>query len=374
MTSLASLAHAVRRGVADARQRRRGYAIAALVLLVLTIWPQPFLARAKIMPQDNSSGGVSSMLNALGSQMSGFATLLGGGRPPIDVYLAVGRSDDVALDVIHRLKLVGPSAPYATTEKARLALARKVDVHSLPGGILEIETTTHEAAEARALTHAYVAAISDRIGTLGQERIITKRKVVDRRFGEAVRRLTQTQAALNEFRRRNRLAEPEAQFGSALMQRADLEARLQAKQVQLEAIRRIAGPENVQLRQLEAEAAALRAQVQRSTTPTQGAGGPNVAGLAEVSAEYLNLYRDYRFAQALYEAYSRLSEQVAVDELTAQSAAEVQILEQPRLDAGRHFNIPAVALLVLLVVLALFTELYAPSTGIVLFGDARRED
>ncbi|OHT18207.1 capsule biosynthesis protein [Edaphosphingomonas haloaromaticamans] len=358
---------AVVRAVHDGRMRRRVYAVAALLLALLCLWPQPHVARAKILPQDNGGSGVSAMLNALGGQMSGFANLLGGARTPIDVYLVVGRSENVMVDVIDRLRLVGPSGRYATVDKARIALARKVDVHSLPGGVIEVETRTHDAAEAKALTFAYVSAISDRIATLGRERIVAKRKVVDERFGQAVRRLSRAEAALNEFRRRNRLAEPEAQFGSALMLRADLEARLQAKLVQLQTVQRFAGAENVQLKALQSEIAALRAQIARSAQPAEGAGGPNVAGLAEVSAEYLNLYRDYRFAQALYEAYSRLSEQVAVDELTAESAADVQLLERPHLDAGRHYNIPAVALLAALLLLALFTEVYAPATGIALF-------
>jgi uncharacterized protein involved in exopolysaccharide biosynthesis len=92
--------------------------------------------------------------------------------------------------------------------------------------------------------------------------------------------------------------------------------------------------------------------------------GPNVAGLAEVSGEYLNLYRDYRFAQALYEVYARSSEEVAVETLAAETASDVQLIEAPRLDPDRKYNIPAVALLALLIALALFTEVYAPATGI----------
>ncbi|PMY01874.1 capsule biosynthesis protein, partial [Pseudomonas sp. MPR-R2A5] len=41
-----------------------------------------------------------------------------------------------------------------------------------------------------------------------------------------------------------------------------------------------------------------------------------------------------------------------------------QIIEQPRLDADRKYNISAVALLALVFGLALFTEFYAPATGI----------
>ena len=119
------------------RQRRIGYAVLALLLAILCAFPRPYVARAKMVPQDSNTIGLGSTMNALGGQFQGFAALLGGARQPIDLYLAIGRSTEVTDDVIRRLKLIGPQG-YASIGKARVALARKVDVHSLTGGILEI--------------------------------------------------------------------------------------------------------------------------------------------------------------------------------------------------------------------------------------------
>lgn len=358
--------------VADPRMRRRAYALAALVLALLTVFPQPYVARAKVLPQDNNSIGLGSMMNALGGQLQGFASLFGGAKQQTDMYLAVGRSGEVDDAVIRTLKLVGPDG-YASATKARVALAKKVDVHSLTGGIIEVEVRTHDAAEAEALTRAYVAAISSRIVALGKDRVERKRAVVAERFKEAADRVATTENALNDFRRRNRLAEPQAELGAALSVRAGLEARLQAKQVELQTLQKFQGPENPQLMAVQSEVAALRAQVARSGQADVGPAGPNVAGLSEVSGEYLDRYRDYRFAQALYEVYARSSEEVAVETLAGETAANVQILEAPRLDADRKYNIAAAALLALVILAALFTEIYAPATGIRLFGARGRD-
>lgn len=357
----------LRARLADSRFRRRGYAVLALVLLLLSVFPQPHVARAKVVPQDSASLGLSSMMNALGGQLQGFASLLGGGRQPIDMYLAIGRSSEVQDAVIARLKLADQAA-------TRRELERKVDIHSLTGGIIEIEARTHDAEEARALTAAYVTAISDRIVALGRERVERKRAVVGRRFDEATARVAETEAALDAFRKRNRLAAPEAELGSALSLRAGLEAQLQAKLVELQTLQRFQGPENPQLRAVESEVANLRAQIGRTAQPAAGAAGPNVAGLSQVSGEYLNLYRDYRFAQALYEVYSRSSEEVAVEALAGETASDVQVIEAARLDVDRKFNIPAVALLLLVVLSGLFTELYVPATGLDLRLGGKRED
>lgn len=345
----------------DARWRWRIYGVLALVLAVLCIVPRPYEARAKIVPQDPSSVGLGSTMNALSGQLGGLGALLGGAKQPIDLYLSIARGREVTDAVIARLKL---TEEYGSAHRAQLALAKKVDIHSLTGGVIEIEARTHDADEAQALTQAHVAAITQRLNVLGRERVDRKQRIVRQRFAEASERVAKAESALDEFRRRNRLAEPEAQLGAELSLRAGLQAQLQAKQVELQTLRQFQGPDNPQLRAVESEVAALRAQIAISADPVSGAAGPNVAGLSAVTSEYLNRYRDYRFAQALFEVYSRASEEVAVEALTAETAADAQVIEAARVDADRKLNIPAVALLALVIALALFTEVYAPATGI----------
>jgi hypothetical protein len=346
--------------IADPRWRRGAYALAALVLAVLCVVPRPYEARAKLVPQDPASLGLGSALGG-GGQLGGFAALLGGARQPIDLYLAIARGREVTDAVIARLKL---SDRYGSAHAARLAIARQVDIHTLTGGVIEVEARTHDADAAEALTLAHVAAITDRLNALSRDRVDRKQKVVRDRFRQAGERVVQAEAALNNFRRRNRLAEPEAQLGAELSLRAGLQAQLQARQVEVQTLRRFQGPENPQLRAAQSEIAALRTQIARSADPASGAAGPNVAGLTEVSGEYLDRYRDYRFAQALYEVYSRSSEEIAVEALAAETASDAQVIEAARLDADRNFNVSAVALLALVIALALFTEVYAPATGI----------
>ena len=132
--------------VENARNRRIVYALAAIVLAVFVFFPRPFVARATLVPQDtSSSAGTNTMLTLLGGQSQNFASLLGGGRVSNDLYLIIGRSDSVATDVINRLNLVGPSRPYSTVERAKVKLAKKVDIHLLLGGVMAIETRTHDA-------------------------------------------------------------------------------------------------------------------------------------------------------------------------------------------------------------------------------------
>ncbi len=350
--------------VQDTRLRRIGYLVIALILAILCVFPTPKVARAKLLPQDANSAGLGQVLTALGGQLGNFVNLLGGGRVPNDFYLIVARSDTVQAEVVQRLKLAGEGRQYSTTDRAKIALGKKVDVRLLLGGVVEVEVKTHDAAESLALTQAYVEAIAKRIGGLAGQTLDRRRRIVENRLRDAQQRVAQTEGELDAFRRVNRLASPEQQLGTEISLRASLQGQLAAREVELRQIQEYAGPENPQLVGAQEAVAKLRAQIAQSDPPTLGAAGPNVGGLTVLSSRYLNLFRDYRFAQSLYEVYVRGSEQVAVEGLAAESATYVQMVEAAHLDPQRHYNNSAVASLIALILVIVFTELYVPLTGL----------
>ncbi len=342
------------------------YVVLAVIFGLLVLFPQPFVARSKIVPQDTSSSAASTtnLLGALGAGSQSIGSLLTGGRPSNDLYLIIGRSDTVTEDVIRTLKLVGPNASYATEREAKLSLSRHVDVHLLLGGVLEIETKLHDKVEAERITTGYANAISRQLAQFGRQIIVNKQRILKQRFRDAADRVAKAEAALSEFRRINKLADPEQQLGSGLAQRARLESQLSAKQVELQALLATRGPESVELMSLQTEIAGLRRQVAQTTTPSQGVGGPNVAGLSGISLRYLALYRNYRFVLSIYEVYQKSSEQVEVEELAAESASYIQTIDPAHIDAERQFNTWAIAALLGVLLMAFFFEWYGPATGL----------
>ncbi len=346
--------------------RRLAYLLAALIAAVLIFFPRPYLARAKIVPQDTGATAASTtaLLGQLGPGTQGIGSLLSGGRPSNDLYLVIGRSDSVAKDVIKRLKLVGPGQMFPTERKARLWLDKKIDIHLLLGGVMEIEAKLYDPALAEKLTAAYARAISDSLASFGEQLINNKRALVEERFRDATQRVASAEAAIDSFRRRNNLAEPEAQFGAALSKRTDLEGQIQAKQLELRSLSQFRGPESNELAAARNELAGLRAQLARTIAPGEGAAGPNLAALTNVQFRYLALYRDLRFQQGIYDIYRRSSEQIAVEEMAAESASYIQVIDPAGLSPDRQYNVWAIASLALIVLMALFTEWYGPATGL----------
>lgn len=352
--------------VTNSRNRRLTYLLVALVAGFFIFFPRPWVARAKIVPQDTSASAASttSLLGALGGGSQSIGSLLTGGRPSNDLYLIIGRSDSVKNDVIRMLKLVGPNAPFASDRNAKLWIDKHVDVHLLLGGAMEIETKLYDRVQAQRLTDRYARSISQHLANFGKQIIQNKQRIVGRRFADASARVAQAESAVNAFRRANNLADPEVQLGAALSQRAGLEGRIRAKQIELQTTAQFRGPESTELAAIRSDLAGLRAQVAKTVTPMMSATGPNVAGLTAISLRYLSLYRDLRFQQSIYDVYQRSQEQVEVEELAAESASYIQVIDPAHIDPKRQYNVRAMAIFVGVILLALFTEWYAPATGL----------
>ncbi len=352
----------------ERRVRWRAYLAAAAILAVLCILPRPYMARAKIVPGDAGANALVSVVGALGGGQVQSLSSLFGDRSATEVALQISRSQAVTADVVRRLRLVGPGRPFASEREAQLALGKKVDIHTLLGGIIEIETKSWDADWSLGVTRTYVDAISDRLGTYGRAQVARKRRIVEERLATAQSRLAQAQAQLDVFRRQNRLPDPQAQLGTQLTLRTSLEGQLQAKLVELATLHATAGPENPRLLATERQVATLRSQIAQTAQATTSAAGPTVGELTGISLKYANLYRDYAFAQAIYEVYSRSAEEVAVQEIVAQDRSQVAVVDPAHVDVERYFNTWAVAFLALVGVLAFFAEVYVPVTGL---SDAR---
>lgn len=338
------------------------YLVLGAVLAVLCLFPRPFMARAKVVPGDNNAASLFSMSGA-GSQLQNLASLFGD-RSATEVTLQLAKSDAVGREVVARLNLAGPGRPYADERTALVALGKRVDIHSLLGGIIEFETRAYDQDWALAVTKAYVDAMSERMGSYVRVQVSRKRRIVEDRLGSSQERLIQAQAQLEAFRKANRIADPGAQLGEQLTVRAGLEGQLQAKQVELATLRAISGPENPRLKVVAGQVASLQSQIARAATATEGQPSPNVGAITAVSLTYARLYRTYVFAQGVSDVYSRAAEEIAVQEIVSQDRAQLSVIDAPHVDSDRYFNTTAVALLALLAALVVFVEVYAPATGL----------
>ena len=340
---------------ARALPRRLTFAVIALLLGILTLFPRHYLARAELLPQE-SGGGLSTLLG-VGGGGGGSALTLGallGSHQSIESDLAIARSQAVLRRVVARLHLARRGG--RDEGAAEVALKRKIDIIAIRGSILQISAHDPDPVIARAIVSAVVDSVQDSLAQLSLEQSDARRSVATVRLKEATARLAETQAAVARFRQENRLASPEAELGQAVIQLANLQGRLQAKEVELQAARQFATDSNVSVISLEAEIAGLKHQIAVANSAPSADGQTTLSAMARQTETYFNLYRDERFAQTLYDIYTRYLEQVTVDEMASRSIMDV--IEPPFVDPHRQYNPLPLGLLFLVVISALLAEFY----------------
>jgi hypothetical protein len=367
MTHLSQAKAAALTIVKNPRKRRLAYLILASILIVLSIFPRYHTAKIKIVLDNPGSNGLASIIGAFGGRAQSFEALFSGSATNVGLQLA--RSQEITDNVIKSMNIVGPGRKFSNLRSAQLALLKIVDIHSLTGGIMVIEVKSTDGDWALAITKAYMVAINNRIRVFGLEQIENKKTVVKERFFGAAERVFTAEAALNDFRRRNRLAEPQAQLGAQLALRSSQEAQLQAKLIELETVKQIAGPDSLSIKTLQTQLAGLRSQIANSAQPSINNSGPNLGAVSNVMLEYARLYRTYVFSQTLYEVYARSMEEVSLQEIAALGSSQFAIVDPPHIDPKRQLNPSALALLALLILLTFFTEIYVPYTTLPGFRD-----
>lgn len=322
---------------------------AAALLMVLAFFPERHLAVSSFTPSDRDALGLSGALGQLGAINSVF-----GNQAAVEVALRIGNSEGVRDEVIADTRL----KDRLPTE-GRVALQRylkeKVEVRSLRGGIILIEMQDRNAELAEELVSAYQTAISTELGEVSRRQTAYKRDMLMRLVRDASEELQVAQAAYDNFRLSNSYSEPRASI-SAIGSRVEmLEATIRAREIQLATARQVYTDNNLTVRQLSAEIAALRRQLAQAqeTSPEQSQG---LGELVQNSTQLYRLERDLEVAKSLYLGYMRYLRGTAVEDLAAD--ANLRLLEEPHVSSERQVWLPALALSIAIFLLWLAIEAY----------------
>ncbi|MCA1652901.1 MAG: hypothetical protein ABR588_12105 [Sphingomicrobium sp.] len=332
------------------RARRLIFSILLILLAILSVFPRIYAANVKLAPQESNTAGLSAILSQLGG--GSYAALLGRAQP-IEVDLAIARSYEVRRDVLHRLG-VKDAEGSAELRRQVLRLEDDIDMQALRGNLIQIVVHDRNADRALFIARAYAAAMQERLTELSRQSTANKRKILNERFVEARDRLARAQADVNQFQRANQLVMPETQLTVALEQSAALQGRLKAKQVELQTVLQFNTPESFAAQRVRAELAALQQQVRAAEQNARVSSGLTATGIAPIALQFENLTRELKFAQGLYDSYTRYLEGAAIEDLTAQY--NLQQIEPPYIEPNLQFNIIPLMLLAGVFLLALASE------------------
>lgn len=313
------------------------------------IWPVRYTATTKLMPPQQTQSAASLMMNQLANMGGGsLAAVAGGGlglKSPNDIYIGLLNSRPVADAIIAQFSLTNVYGAKDMTA-ARNSLARSTDIASGKNGFITVSVTDRDKMRCAAMANAYTAGLRILTKTLAVTEASQRRLFYEDQLKQAKESLVTAEIAFEQVQQKQGLVQLDAQAKTMIEGLAVLHAQIDAKDVELQAIRSYSTEHNPEVALAERELSSLRAESarlqQRNHSP--GSGDMGLEDVPSAGLEYLRAEHELKYRQAMFDLLIKQYDAARLDE--SKDAAIIQVVE-PAIVPDRRSS-PKRALILLL--------------------------
>jgi tyrosine-protein kinase Etk/Wzc len=307
------------------------FVVAAIVLsvagsLAMTTY---YTAEVRILPPQQGQSFASAMLDQLGA----LAPLIGGAsgglglKNPSDIYVDMLKSRAVADNLIDRFQLMNRYSKKLR-EDTRKRLENLTEINAGKDGVITIAVDDNDPAKAAEIANAYVEELTKLTKNLALTDAGKRRLFFEAEAEKAKEDLSAAEHALKETQERTGIVQLDSQARVMLESYAMLQAQVTNKQVEIDAMRAYATPNNPDLIRKEQELNALRAELNRYKG---GLGGGPIGDIAleKVPAkmlEYVDKLREVKYREALLQILLKQYEIARIDE--GRDSAVIQVFDK----------------------------------------------
>ncbi len=286
-------------------------AVCAAAGLALSLLLTPiYTARTTLLPPQQGQSGAGAMAANPGA-LAASVGVAGALKSQEELYVGLLKTDVVANAVIDRFKLKDRYEQKSLVDTRR-SLQKNVRISAdRKSTLISIEADDRDPVFSAELTNAYAQELQKLTGRLAVTDAQQRRLFFEQQMNKAKDEFAKAEMNVKQAQDRSGLASVDAQTQSLIGAAAQIRGQIVAREVQLQAIRAYAGPENPDLRRLTAELASLRTQLVRLE------GGSSSADGARGSADALNnvrLYRELKYQEAIYTAMLQQFQVAKADE------------------------------------------------------------
>jgi uncharacterized protein involved in exopolysaccharide biosynthesis len=295
--------------------------------------PNQFTATTKIMPPQQNQSLANALMGQLGA-LGALGSLAGGAskdlglKNPNEMYVGMLNSRTVEDDIIKRFSLTQAFHTKRLSD-ARKALDKRSDIALGKDGMITISYEDKDKDRAAAVANAYV----DELKLLMQRLAITeasqRRLFFEQQLEESKDKLADAEVALQLTQQKTGLIDLSSQARAVIQSIATLRGEIAAKEVELQAMKAYATPENPKVIMAEQQLAAWRDQLAKAETKQGSLGAGNVeiptSRVPEVGVEYIRRVRDVKYYETIFELLARQYEAAKLDE--AKNSGLVQVVD-----------------------------------------------
>jgi tyrosine-protein kinase Etk/Wzc len=313
-------------------------AVTVLVYLVLVILPNQYTATTRLLPPQQNMTMSAQLLNTLGGAgtpgtpaggMTGMAAGLLGLKSPSDLYVGMLTGTTISDRIIERFKL-RQVYKEKYIEGARQVLSQKASIAAQRDGMIAIAVTDKDPKRSAEMATAFSEELDKLLQGLASQEARNRSTFLERERLQTTQNLTKAENALRTFSEQNSVIQIDTQTRGALEYIAQLRAEVDAKEVRVQVMRQQATPYNYDVVQLETEVKGLRDKLTNAEKQYEQACAGDVclttAKVPALGLEYLRLYREVKFQDALYQLYAKMVELARLD--MAKDFTLVQVVDQ----------------------------------------------
>lgn len=294
--------------------------------------PNVYEASAKLLPPQQQQSGAAALLSQLGG-MAGAVAGTAGLKSPNDLYIGMLRSRTIANAVItkHQLdKVYGFTSP----ERVRQELAKNTDVATGKDGLITISVANEDRKLVARLANAYVDELVKLTSVLAVTEASQRRMFYERELERAKNNLASAELTLKSSFETRGVVSVDAESRTILETVGRVRAQISAKQIELSSMSAFLTPSNPEYRRAHEQLVSLRAELSKLENGRPEAGNAS-PGSHSVGLQNIQVLRDVKYYQMLYELLAKQYEVARLDE--ARDSAVIQVLDpaiEPEKKAG----------------------------------------
>ena len=303
-------------------------AITLLLAIAATFIITPkFLSTAVLLPPQQQSSGMASMLGQL-SGLAGAASSLPGLKNPNDLYIAMLESRTVCDKLIEQFDLK-TRFDVKVIDDARKKLNQIAVITNEKVGTISISVEDKDPVFAAKLANAYVSELTTLTKKLAITEAAQRRLFFEKQLKSVKEDLANAEIALRQTQEKTGMLELEGQVKGIISNVAQLEGTIAAKEVQLNAMRSFATSSNPELQRLQNEIQGYRTQLEKlknGRTTKEGDLMVPTGKIPEIGVEYIRSLRDVKYQETIFELLAKQFELAKIDE--AKESSNIQVLDE----------------------------------------------
>jgi len=312
-------------------------AVMVLVYLVLLILPNKYTSTARLLPPQQNLTLSAQLLNTLGGGGTPGAPAPGGGaaglaagllglKSPSELYAGMLTGNTIFDRIIERFDL-RRRYKEKYIEPARKALGQKTSITAQKDGMIAIEVTDKDPKRAAEMANAFAEELDKLMQGLAVQEAKNRLVFMEKERLQTSQNLSKAENALRSFSEQKGVIQIDTQTRGVLQYIAQLRAEIDAKEVRSQVMLQQATPFNYDVVRLETEIKGLREKLASAEKQYDQASSGDVyltsAKVPTLALEYMRLYRELKFQDALYQLYTKMMELARLDMMKDFSVVQI---------------------------------------------------